>query len=253
MVVGINKLESRIGFILVCTLSLITGMTSNGCAHSQNTTEIPPDTMTIEMNDMNFVIPDYQPMDVAYSKWQSEREKQLLAVNAYGDDRQEWIRACTDSFVLIRMAGIYLLTENPQDSDREVYRAALNDIEYSVRALAAYGLVQLGEKEYMDIIRQVAGIRDGVSLCVYQAAGLLGSLNETDAFEVIRKGVQSSYETARIASMHNAYRFLSHWESLNLDAFYTDMLAHDDPRVRLIARMQLEELDTEASKSLLGH
>jgi HEAT repeat protein len=208
-----------------------------------------------DLEPLELNIPDYEPMNCPYSEWQANREMQLLEANGYADckNRSEWLNAASDKVFLLRIAAYYLLSQEPKSEEMEYYRKGLTDLDNTVQAYAAYALVRLGDSTQLAKIQRIAAIDDGVSLEVYPAAGVLGELGKAEAFEVLRKGLKSTNDVQQLLAIHQSYHFFKLWDELDLTKFYHKALSHPSERVRLIARLQLEELDTEAAKSLLDH
>lgn len=233
------------GIIGLCLLS--------ACGHSKETVKETTQTIHIELEPLELVFPEYEAMDVPYSRWQAGRDMQLLAANGYSDssNRMVWREASRNKTFLLRIAAYNLLVDQVEESERELYERALQDDDRTVQAYGAYALVCLGDSALLDRIRAVAAIDDGVSLEVYAAAGLLGRLGEAEGFDVIKSGMKSTDEVHQLMAIDQAFRFFALWEELNLSRFYGKALSHPNKRVRLIARMQLEELDTEEARSLL--
>lgn len=218
------------------------------------TVDIHNDTLNLK-NEV--IIPDYQPLDLPYSEWEGARHRELLAANEIGDDTASLLTGLKHSSGLIREASLYLLSESPDSSDIQWYESACNDRDQSVRSLAAYACVRLGDTSKIGILREIAGLDPESNVASLKACGLLARLNDEQGLPVIENALRSDLEYVRLLAIHQAWLFIpsNDRSSENIDSkvldLYREILKHPDSRVRLIARMQLEETTNQEFKALI--
>lgn len=229
---------------------------------SSSDEEIPGDVagpVTLETAaTTDVVIPVYPPLDLPYSQWAAHRSQELLDANGYGDTAEEWRRAAEHVSGAIRGAAYHLLIQEPDPMDEALFRQALGEIDETVRAYAAYGLVGLGDQSAVSTLEAVAGLNVNAHRSAPRAAGLLGLLGDATAYATILSGMEAKMRIIRLVSIQNAFPFVTmHGQTyapdLTIDiwALYRQALQDSDEHVRAVARMQLEELNTAEALQLL--
>lgn len=204
------------------------------------------------------VLPPVQPVEGPFSESETQRNRQILTANGFGDTIAEWRRAAEHTNGLIRVAAYHLLTRQPDSQDEGLFRRGLQDRDESVRALAAYGLIRLGDDSVKGVIEEIARLDVEAFLGAPRAAGILGELGEPAGFATILRGMKSNLSVIRVWTMKNALPFAAlhgqeyaSGKTIDIWALYTQALQDSDRNVRQVARAQLLELNTPQALKIL--
>jgi hypothetical protein len=235
---------------------------TNGAIDNEAHDELPTPISETRVESItitsDIIIPAYEPLAVPYSEWEAHRSQELLAVNGFGQTTAEWRRATQHSNGLIRSTAYYLLTRQPDPQDETLFRQGVDDIDQTVQAIAAYGLYRLGDKSALPILERLAQLDVNAFTVATRAAGILGEMGELAAFDTIQKAMDSDLGYIRVFAIQNAMPFVSyHGQSYTSDAtidiwdLYRRALQDEDAQVRVVAKMQLQELDTPEAQQLL--
>jgi hypothetical protein len=212
------------------------------------------ETQTFQIEDtgqVDVLIPHYEPLQLPYSQWRAARSKQFLEVNNVSTDSAGLINGTEHASANLREAAYFLLTEVPDSSFRSVYFNGVNDTYPAVQALAAYALAQLGDTSHIQILDSLSLEENNASVSIYLIAGLCGRLGKSDAFSIIESGVKDKEDYIQLIAISYAHYFCETSDTIDYWKFYQKAVKHKNERVRLIARMQLEEFDTESSRRIL--
>lgn len=200
---------------------------------------------------MNVKIPFYEHVVGPYSQLQSVQHKQLLEFNGVSTDSSGLISGTHHSAALLREASFYLLAETPEESLREIYLNGIDDTDPAVKSLSAYGLVQLGDSSKSSILDSLSLKKNNPGVSIFLTAALRGKIGDGSAFPIIESGVNDSEDYIQLIAMSYAHYFFEISDTIDYWKFYQKAVKHKNERVRLIARMQLEEFDTESSRRIL--
>ncbi|HBL14861.1 MAG TPA: hypothetical protein DD379_26420 [Cyanobacteria bacterium UBA11162] len=221
--------------------------------------DLPPST-TIESITVtsDVVIPDYEPLDVPYSEWETHRSQELLEANGFGNAIAQWRRATQHSNGLIRSSAYYLLTRHPEQQDETLFRQGLEDSDETVQTLSAYGLYSLGDKSALSILERIAQLDVNAHTAATQAAGILAKMGNPTAFATIEAAINSDLEYIRLFAIQNAMPFVplhgqtyALGKSIDIWNLYSQALQDKNVQVRSVAKMQLKELNSPEALELL--
>lgn len=219
------------------------------------TTEEPIESIIITSD---VVIPDYGPLDVPYSEWETHRSQELLDANGFGNTADEWRRATQHSSGLIRSTAYYLLTRHPEQQDEVLFRQGLDDIDQTAQALSIYGLYRLGDKSALPVLEGIAQLDVNAHTAATRAAGILAEMGEPTAFATIQKAMNSDLGYIRLFSIRNAMPFVAlhgqpyaSGKTIDIWSLYSQALQDKDIQVRSVAKLQLQELNSPEALELL--
>ena len=174
-----------------------------------------------------------------FPQWEIQRSQEILTANGFGHTPEAWQQAAHHSDGLIRVSAYHLLSHLPEPENIALFEKGLTDADESVKVLAAYGLLRLGDESHKDIIEEIARLNVEAYLAAPRAAGILGSLGEATAFKTILRGMQSELSVIRIWSIKNVLPFAAlHGQAYgpdkNIDiwAFYAQALQDPEANVR---------------------
>ncbi len=213
------------------------------------------DAFTIEAD---VILPSLHLGDLPFSAWEIYTNQAILAANSFENSTDSWRQATQHVSSLVRIAAYYLLTHPSSSQDTALFHQALLDADESVRALAAYGLVQLGDVSALDIIIQVAALDVEAYLGAIRAAGILAELGDGRAFTVILRAMASPIGAIRVWGMKQVRPFVALQgqpihadETVDVWPVYERALQDDDANMRYVARQQLKELGSPEAATLL--
>ena len=216
----------------------------------------PEDPLTIS-SEME--IPDYRPLDVPYSEWETHRSGELLEANGFENSEAEWRRAAAHANGLIREAGYYLLTRRPAESNKELFVRGLEDQDESVQALAAYGLCRLGDESAVPLLRELARSDVGAHTAAARAASILAGMGDPSGFAAIHEATNSALGYARLFAIQNAPAFVpmhgmtyQQGKTIDIWELYRRALRDQLVQVRSTAKLQLQELDSPEALALIS-
>ncbi|MCB0208685.1 MAG: hypothetical protein KDJ52_05130 [Anaerolineae bacterium] len=219
------------------------------------TEEKPIESITITSD---VIIPDYKPLNVPYSQWETERSQELLTANGFGTTPDEWRQATQHSSGLIRSAAYYLLTRHPEQQDEDLFRRGLEDSDQTSQNLAIYGLYRLGDSSAVPTLEKTAQLDVDAHTAATQAAGLLAEMGKPMAFATIQQAMNSNLEYIRLFAIQNAMSFVPlHGQiyaadkTIDIWDLYRQALQDENIQVRSVANLQLQELDFPEAQALL--
>ena len=222
---------------------------------SDSSTPTTIDSITITSD---VVIPEYEPLDVPYSEWETHRSQELLQANGFGNTIDEWRRATQHSSGLIRGTAYYLLTRHPVQQDEVLFRQGLDDIDETVQALSAYGLYSLGDKSTLPTLERIAQLDVNAHIAATRAAGVLAEMGRPTAFVTIQKAMNSDLGYIRLFAIQNVMPFVSlhgqtyaSGKAIDIWDLYSQALQDESSQVRSVARLQLRELNAPEALELL--
>lgn len=203
-------------------------------------------------------LPAFEPLNLPYSEWGAHRSQELLTANGFGATANEWRRAADHSSGLVREAAIYLLVGQLQPGDEVVFRKGLEDIDESVQALSAYGLIRLGDDSAKSTLQQIAQQDPDVFLSAPLAASLLAELGDPSAFDTMVLAMTNQYGYVRLIAMQYMPSFIPlhgqatpSGQEVDVWFLYCQALGDEDGQVSAVAQMQLEELDSPEAIAVL--
>lgn len=204
------------------------------------------------------LIPAYDALDVPYSQWEAHRGRELLSANGFGDDEAEWLRAAEHESGLLRETAYYLLTRERAPEREALYRRGLGDRDESVRALAGYGLLELGDASVLPLLESLARQDVASHTAAARAAGILGQAGHAAAFATLHCAMASDEGYVRLFAIENATPFVdlhgseyAAGKTIDVWRFYERALRDPLAQVREVARRQLRELDGSRAAQLL--
>ena len=237
----------------------VEGLTTPPDANSNSESAARPandDSITI---DAPSVLLPLELVARPYLAQEAAESQDLLMANGFGESFGEWQRAAQSSSGVIATAALYLLTRQPSPENESLFRGGLENPDESVRALAAYGLVRLGDNAALVILQQVARLNPDVFLGATRAAGLLGELGEAAGYATILRGMDSMISAIRIMATRNLLPFVdlhgrTYAQGIKIDiwALYERALTDNELNVRLVARAQLAIIDLPEATELLA-
>lgn len=204
-------------------------------------------------------IPEYQPLEVPYSEWETHRSRELLEANGVDNTEAGWRQATQHSSGLVRETAYYLLTRRPEKSDEELFRRGLEDRDESVQALSAYGLCRLGDESAVPLLQKLSRLDVGAHTAAARAAGILAGMGDPSGFSTIVKAMNSDLSYARLFAIKNSVAFVplhgrtyEAGEPIDIWRLYRQALRDELVQVRSTAKLQLVELGTPEALALIS-
>lgn len=220
-----------------------------------------PESETIESGTItsDVIFPDYEPLDLPYSEWETHRSQELLTANGFGNTPAEWRRAAEHSSGLIRGTAYYLLTRQPDPQDEALFRQGLKDIDETVQSLAAEGLYRLGDDSALPTLQRIAQLDVNAHLAAPRAASLLAELGDPTAFATIERAMANEQGYIRLSAIQYIPSFVplhgqryGSGQTIDIWGIYCQALEDTDLQVRAVAEMQLQELNSPEALKVLA-
>jgi hypothetical protein len=205
------------------------------------------------------IIPDYEPLDLAYSEWGAHRSQELLTANGFGENPAEWRRAAGHSSGFIRGTAFYLLVQQLDPADESLFRQGLADFDQTVQSLSAFALVRLGDSTAAATLQHIAQLDAEAILSAPLAAGLLAELGDPSGIKTMKMALSSELGYVRL----NAVQYLPSFvplhgledgsgQTIDVWDLYCQAMKDVDIQVKATAEMQLQELNSAEALELLG-
>jgi hypothetical protein len=224
-------------------------------AAADNDLEESDDASTISSQ---VFIPDYEPLDLPISQWEAHRSQELLEANGFGNTAAEWRRAAGHPSGLIRGAAFYLLSQQPDPQDEDLFRQGLDDIDETARALAAFGLVQLGDETAIATLEEIARLDVNAHLAAPRAAGLLAEMGRPEGVDTLERALSSREGYIRLTAAQFLPQFVplqgqsdGAGNTVDVWEIYCQALADSDPQIRTLGEMQLREIGSAEALAVI--
>jgi len=241
----------------------IASETEEGAMPENSELEAAADNGSAESADASTIssevfIPDYVPLDLPLSQWEAHRSQELLEANGFGTTATEWRRAAGHPSGLIRGAAFYLLSQQPDPQDEDLFRQGLDDIDETARALAAFGLYQLGVETATATLEEIAQLDVNAHLAAPRAAGLLAEIGLPEGVATLEQALSSRESYIRLSATQFLPAFVplqgqsdGAGNTVDVWEYYCLALADSDTQVRALAEMQLREIGSAEALAVI--